>query len=218
MYYTAEAAVDTGNDLISAWQAANGAAWCGRLNATITLSHCEKQRQRSGTKWGDLRCKGCGGLFDQGQSKPRRASRSLVRSVDIMIDRAEVNEPKPNTASDENDGLACLDKIIDGLYDEPALGDDFEDVELDLDDEQLLALFPELSVEDDEADFPPMAARHTETPRRAVFRGRCKRCGGYMDNTREHQDDNVFHCLACGWRTAPEYERNRTMQTAGGYV
>jgi len=46
-----------------------------------------------------------------------------------------------------------------------------------------------------------------------VFMGRCRRCGGWMQNTIERhggeRDDNVYRCIACGWRTSPEYEANR---------
>lgn len=199
------------------WQAANVVAYCIRMSATITPKQCAHNKQRSAAKYGDYRCYGCGGLSNQDEQKQDRRNRGLIRALTGIIETSEANNKADHNSIAET-GISALDNIIDDLYTNPLPGDDFSDIELDLDDEQLLALFPEFSEEDDEADFPPLAGRQGVAPRRAVFRGRCKRCGGYMDNTREGQDDNVFHCLACGWRTGPEYERNRTMQTAGGYV
>ena len=91
------------------------------------------------------------------------------------------------------------------------------DCDVDLDDEALLALFPELD-EDPWPDYSRVREYQEEAPRQAVYRGRCVKCGGCMDNTRELQDDNVFRCLACSWRTSPEYERNRKIHAAGGYI
>ncbi len=198
-------------DPYAAWKAANGATYCNRMSATITQQQCEhNQRNRSN----DNRCRGCAGLFNQDKSKQIRRNLSLLRSVDKIIATAEANEPKSHPSNEPIDGLTTLDNIIDGLYTNPLPGDDFDDVVINLDDEQLLALFPELARDEDD-DTLPGFQRFTEyqttMPRYAVYRDRCKKCGGYVENCREWNDDNVFRCLACGWRTGPEYESNRAM-------
>ncbi len=202
-------------DPYAAWQSANGAANCNRMSATITQQQCEHNQRNSSN---DCRCRGCAGLFNQDEAKQVRRNLFLLRSVDKIIATAEANDPKAHAAVEPVDGFTTLDSIIDDLYANPLPGDDFDDVELDLDDEQLLALFPELARDEDD-DTLPGFQRFTEyqttMPRYAVYRGRCKKCGGYVENYREWHDDNVFRCLACGWRTGPEYESNRAMN--GGH-
>ncbi|HEY3309869.1 MAG TPA: hypothetical protein VGJ93_15560 [Desulfuromonadaceae bacterium] len=170
------------------WLATNETIWCNRMAAALSTVACEQNRNHPFKG----RCFGCGGLHDQ--STP----------------------PKQK----EIEGLDALDTIIDDLYEDPVPGDDFADIELDVDDEMLLALFPELARDGDAA--PLNYQRFTEYQEavkpRAVYRGRCKRCLGYMEDVREWHDDYVFHCLECGWRTSPEYERNRAIQAAGGVI
>lgn len=205
-------------DPYAAWMAENGAAYCHRMTATITLKQCEYQQSKNSN---DCRCRGCVGLFNQDEIKQVRRSLALIRSVDKMIETAEANAPKPVKSDKQMDGMAALDEIIEDLYANPLDSDDFEDVELDLDDEQLLALFPELAnteEEDNEINYPRFTEYQTAMPQYAVYRGRCKKCGGYVQNTRERQDDKVFHCLECGWRTGPEYESNRALNAAGGII
>lgn len=179
-------------DPYDARQIANGSAWCQRLAATLSVAACMQNQEHTRL---DCRCTGCGGLNNQ--TPPPQAA------PDLSLNDKAINS------------LSALDEIIDGLYEDPAPGDDFDDVELDLDDEMLLALFPELA-DDPSPDFPRFSEYQTEAPRRAVYRGRCIKCWGYMENTRERQDDNVFRCLACGWRTSPDYEHNRAIHRAGG--
>jgi hypothetical protein len=203
-------------DPFLAWQAANGAAYCNRITATITQQQCKLNQCNSNN---DNRCRGCAGLFNQDEAKQVHQDLSLLRSNDKIIAAAEANEPKTSTANDPDDGFAALDEIIDGLYENPKQGDDFDDLELDLDDEQLLALFPELAKNkdnDSSTDFQRFTEYQTAMPRYAVYHGRCKKCGGYVANCREWHDDNVFRCLACGWRTGVEYERNKVLHAAGG--
>ncbi|MBI2354260.1 MAG: hypothetical protein HYV06_04380 [Deltaproteobacteria bacterium] len=196
----------TADDLLAAWQAEHVVIWCHRLSATISHAVCEDNQRLSA---GDLRCHGCSGLDNQAEARPVRPALAIV--WDAGKDPAEATDNRI-------EGLDTLDEVIDGLYEKPSPGDDFDDVELDLDDEELLKLFPELAGgdEDIEPDYPRFTEYQTTAPRRAVYRGRCKRCGGYMEDTREHQDDNVFRCLACGWRTGPEYVRNRAIHASGG--
>lgn len=203
-------------DPYAAWQAASGAAYCERMRAIITHAACEENKCRSAETNGDLRCRFCGGLDNQTPPlKQEPPALVLVWDVD------KTTKPEPESALDDSgvgdriDGLAALDEIIDGLYEDPVPGDDFDDLELDLDDETLLRLFPELARDEDD-DTSPGFQRFTEyqeaVPRYAVYHGRCKKCrGGYMDNVREWHDDNCFRCLACGWRTGLEYESNRAM-------
>lgn len=197
----------------AAWQAANEAAYCQRMCATITPATCLTNMYKSNGKDADCRCHGCGGLDNQPQP---------VRPL-YVLDCEENSTPVPETPSGsastaaESDAFTALDEVIDGLYENPLPGDDFDDVEIDLVDDELLALFPELA-KDPWPEYPRFSEYQTEAPRHAVYRGRCIKCGGYVDNIRERQDDNVFRCLACGWRTSPEYERNRAIHSAGGEI
>lgn len=180
------------------WFAINVTAWCSRMAAKLSAAACEQHRNNPLNG----RCFRCGGLEDQ------------------TPQNQELPELNINVDGDRLVGFEALDEIIDGLYEYPAPGDDFYDVELDVDEEQLLALFPEFAeVDDEKADtetnFPRFSEWQKAAKRRAVYKGRCKRCSGYMENTREFQDENVFHCLACGWRTGPEYESNRAIE--GGH-
>lgn len=203
------ATFQTDNDLIATWQAANSAAWCHRLTATITHHACEENQYRSTHKYGDLRCQGCGGLGNQ------TAGPTLVVVCDA--DKGADEPSVLDNGADQDAGFVALDEIIDGLNEELLPSDNFDDVEIDLEDDELLALFPELA-KDPWPVFPRFSEYQTEAPRRAVYRGRCKKCGGYMENTRERHDDNVFRCLGCGWRTSPDYERNRAIYAAGGVI
>lgn len=214
----------TSVDPYLAWQAAHGVALCHRMASTISLEKCEYNQRNLR---GDYRCRGCAGLFSQDAEKQVRRNLSLERSIDRIIEKSEANARGLSPAaqhgsvstSAEKDAFAALDAIIDGLIDDPLPGDDLHDLELDLDDEQLLALFPELELseeEDNEINYPRFTEYQTAMPRYAVYRGRCKKCGGYVENCRERQDDNVFRCLSCGWRTGPEYANNRKIQSAGG--
>lgn len=199
-------------DPFTAWQIANGAALCIRMAAIITAANCKLNREQTNK---DCRCNGCGGLDNQAQPQPAIPK--------FAWDFEEKDEPEDETPSGsastaaENDDFSALNEIIDDLFENPLPGDDFDDVELDLDDDELLRFFPELA-EDPLPDFPRFSEYQTEAPRHAVYRGRCTKCGGYVDNTRERQDDNVFRCLACGWRTSPEYEHNRAIHAAGGVI
>lgn len=210
---TLASAYDIPTDPYAAWQIANDAAWCQRLAALLSVVACKQNQERTGL---DCRCNGCDGLFSQ-------ALPQLTPSVVLSLAAAEKTELETELPSGsastatQNDAFATLDEIIDQLYEEPKPSDDFDDVELDIDDDELLALFPELA-EDPWPEYPRFSEYQTEAPRHAVYRGRCIKCGGYVDNTRERQDDNVFRCLACGWRTSPEYERNRAIHAAGGEI
>lgn len=186
-------------EVCAAWFESNTTARCIRLSSTITIATCEANRAKSENKGTDYRCAGCNGLADQ--PEPGRSFLPLIIAAEPELDEKL------------NDGFAALDEIIAQHFEHPDPADDFDNVELELDDEALLALFPELYKGDDdtEPESPRFTERQTAQPRYAVYKGRCKRCGGYMDNIREWYDDNVFRCLACGWRTAPEYENNRAI-------
>lgn len=189
-------------DLYTVWLETNGAKRCHRLNATITPATCLTNLYKSERKSSDLRCAGCGGLDNQPDP-----GRSFLPPVIVEV---------PKLDESLNDGLAVLEKIIDQHFENPAAADDFNDLELELDDDALLALFPELYKGDcDEEYFPAFREYQAPMPHYAVYKGRCKKCGGYVDNIREEHDDNVFRCLACGWRTSPEYELNRLLIAAG---
>ena len=189
------------------WMMLNTAAWCHRMSATITHAACEEYQHHSVQKSGDLRCQGCGGLDHQ--VAPQLVQIGYPLELDGGVD----------AAVGPISGLAALDNdVIDGFYGDPAVNDDFNDVEIDLSDEQLLQLFPELAGGDEitEEEERRFKKYQTKTPRREIYRGRCQRCGGFMDNTRERQDDNVWRCLACGWRDGREYRQNRKIHAIEG--
>jgi len=205
-------------DPFAAWLSSNGAALCERMRATITHKQCEINKAGSSQATGDCRCNGCGGLDNQPQpAEPKPRPLALIWNAEKTPSTG-----RPSTAIDpaQIDGLSALNEIIHRLYEDPEPEDDFDDVDLDLDDEELLELFPELAGTKAEIteQFQAFREYQTEAPRYAVCKVRCVVCGGYMNNTRERHDDNVFYCLACGWRTGPEYERNRLIQAAGGVV
>jgi hypothetical protein len=185
---------NTAVDPHEAWLETHGAAWCHRLIATITIATCEVNRARLKSYYSDCRCAGCNGLNDQPGPGLSFLPAVMLKDPEPGEDPVEILES----------GNSPVDADVD-----------FDDVELDLDDEALLALFPELYEGDNDADYPSFTAYQTPMSRYAVYKGRCKRCGGYMNNFREWHDDNVFRCLACGWRTSPEYEQNRMLLTSG---
>lgn len=194
------------------WQAENGAAFCNRMSAIITAATCESNQQKTGN---DCRCNGCAGLYSQA---PMPQPKQFIMVWDADEKTETESDPPSGSASSEskNDSFADLDEIIDRLYDDPETDDDFDDLVVDLDDEQLLALFPELARDTDEnadteINFPRFSEYQKGVKPRAIYKGRCKRCNGYMTDIRERDDDNVFHCLACGWYTGVIYESNRAM-------
>lgn len=183
----------TGIDPYAVWQDANGAVLCDRMSAIISAADCERNRNQT---YVDCRCEGCGGLENQ--------HGYVIPNI------------RPDFEWDDNnqdEGFAALDEIIVSLYEDPLQGDD---AEIDLYDEQLLTLFPELARDEDDdtlSSFQRFTEHQEAAPRYAVYNGRCKRCGtGYMENTREWHDDNAWHCLECGWRTGVEYQANRAMK------
>ena len=183
---------NTSDDTFIMWQSENGAAYCNRMSATFTAVMCERNQIKTGF---DYRCNGCGGLYNQ--YSPPQAQPLYIQS-----------------ATDENGAIVAQYGIIDEIYDEPEADNNLADVELDLDDEQLLALFPDFvrksdKTEDTETHYQRFMEQQKAAKRRVIYNGRCKRCGGYVENIREYEDYNVFRCLACGWRTGPEYEFNR---------
>lgn len=189
------------------WMMLNAAAWCHRLSATITHATCEENQHYSAKKCGDLRCQGCGGLEHQVAPQLAQIRHPL-----------ELDGGGDTTAAESISGFAALNNVIDGLYDNPTAADEFIDVEIDLSDEQLLQLFPELAGGDEitEEEERRFKEYQTEAPRREVYRGSCQRCGGFMDNVREFQDNNVWRCLACGWRDGREYRQNRKIHATEG--
>lgn len=182
-----------------AWLAKNLMTWCHQMSAKLSAAACEQHRNNPLNG----RCFRCGGLEDQ---TPQNQE---LPGLNITVDE------------DCIEGLEAADESIDGLYEDPVPGDGFENIEIDLNDEQILALFPELAnteEEDNEINYPRFTEFQETMPRYAVYHGRCKRDGGYMQNIREFNDNAVFRCLSCGWRDGVEYSRNRSLQAAGGVI
>lgn len=193
------------SDYYAEWQAANGAAWCQRLSATITPATCEQQRI-SGRAASDLRCSGCNGLHDQSEPQPDRPVLTFVQRT--------AKEPEESPKAD-----ACNEGVGIGADDRHESLCQLDDEELD---DFLAEMFPD-EIDDEEEqgcerhyiEEPP----ETKGRRVAVYMGRCSRCGGYMTNDLERhdgiKDDDVYHCFTCGWRTSPEYELNRAIYARG---
>ncbi len=214
------------------WLAVNTAV-CIRQSCRLTVVDCDRQQQKSGGGWGDLRCQGCGGLDNQ----PERPLLQLVRpahvdSAPLIFDEQEELEELDSVRIGEQApgfefNLDCLNNVGNA-------GDD-----LDLDSLNALVgdngeLARELQLlfmgEDEEVEtraeitalFKENKTRHEKSKLYSVYQGKCRRCGGYMDNTRENQfrekwDDDVYRCLACGWRTSPAYAWNRNNPHLSGW-
>jgi hypothetical protein len=217
--------------------------YCKRHRSRLTVTECEKQQQYSQTKAGDFRCAGCSGLNHQpevidefGEYGISRPQLKLVRPLEIVESTfspdnaedekeelsariAEVSESEQDTDCQNvlQDGAGIRDlTVLTGL-----LGEDDELAK------ELKSLFEELDELDAvEIELPELLEPVHQTPvkprRYAVYKGKCKRCGGYMDNTREYLsneswDEDVYRCLACGWRTSPAYAWNRENTELAGW-
>lgn len=201
---------------IEQWLTEN-TTYCIRHKARLSLVACETNRKHSGE---DLRCADCGGLFNQGTLTTSSLPR-LVRPENIDCLSQEALPVDGEDKEDQADELSA-----EAGPDDP--GEDLsclDDLEVDLSDEQLEALYPGFTDEMNElckgkaseSDAVPCGDRRGSRKGQArkvtVFMGRCRRCGGYMLNAPEKQfelrDDSVYRCFTCGWRTSPGYEFNR---------
>lgn len=197
-------ATSVDNDLVTAWQAANGAAWCRRMEATITRQTCEANQRLLSHQERNSRCKDCGGLHDQGIPFPEQPTPVLAWTSEM--------EPSPQADNRTDEENSPHRPIMDD-----------EDLE-----ELLAQMFPEVDQEDSAADDTPEVAYLEDSPTRKehrvpVYMGRCARCSdGYMSNVLETHhgdwDNNVYRCHCCGWRTSPEYETNRALFAAKGVI
>lgn len=163
------------------------AGYCNRYGARITEAVCNANREKTS----DSRCFGCGGLEPE--------ARELERHEPIVFfSEEEEIEPAPVVDPDEGDDLLDLSEI----------DLDPEEDELSTLQHTLLGL---LGNDEPELELPPLPKKPAKR-RVAVFTGRCQRCGGYMVNDPERQysenDDEVYRCFCCGWRTSPGYEWN----------
>ena len=226
------------------WLSAN-TAYCKRHRCRLTLDDCTRQRKKSQGEFSDLRCQGCGGLDNQpeavdliggpGWVEPRRLHIVKPTNAETLpVDSAEKEEPQTQTAArisaeveqETAFDLDCLNVLnsCENTFDFAAItaltGDNGELAR------ELQYLFME---EDEEVETKEEIAalftktRDTAKPRRfAVYQGRCTRCGGYVENTREQGidrrwDDDAHRCLACGWRTSPAYAWNRENPHLSGW-
>ena len=186
------ATLQTYNDPIITWQAANGVAWCNRMTAKITHATCEENQR----KFGYLRCQNCGGLDSQPEPRPECPSLVIVRSKDLEPVATTVIETLTGTGANDLDETE-IDELLADLFQED------EDCE---DEEQREVAYLE--------DAPEATNRRV-----AVYIGRCIRCNGYMANDREKQfdvrDEDVYRCFTCGWRISPRYANNRVLFARG---
>jgi len=206
------------------WLALN-TNYCKRLRSRLTAEECEKQQQYSQGHKGDLRCSGCGGpdnqpeVFDDfGEYGKARPILQLVRPVIV-----EVPEPliAVNAESGEDFATQISEQVkaesffnldfLNAVDDREAIRDLSDITSLMGGDDELARELQSILLEMDELeeieiDLPEPTdevRKPSNKPRRyAVYQGRCKRCGGYMDNTREMQnelvDEDVQRCLSCG--------------------
>jgi len=131
-----------------------------------------------------LKCANCRGLDDQCQKSKP----------------SESSEPHQQSSQPE-------------VLDPSLVYPDVDEEELD---DLLSELFPAVSEEQDDEQLK-RALRRMRKPRQrkiAVYRGRCRKCGGYMAGDLEGQfadrDEEAHRCINCGWRTSPQYEWNRS--------
>lgn len=219
-----------------AWLAVN-AAFCIRHRCRLTVVDCDRQRLNSQGIRGDLRCQGCEGLNNQPEAIDHIGEYGTVRPQLLSVSPVYKGMPELSPAEIEDAELKSAARISEQAV--PGIGLDLDCLNnlgnvgdaLDLDNLNALvgdngALARELQLlfmcDDEEVEtqaeiaalFKETKDRREKSKRYAVYQGRCHRCGGYMDNTRENQfmekwDDDVYRCLACGWRTSPAYAWNR---------
>lgn len=222
-----------------AWLAVN-TAFCTRHRCRLTAVDCDRQRLNSQGEHSDLRCQGCGGLHDQPEAIDEigeygKATQRHLKLVTppVSADAEAVLDPfAVMLLSILNEKYDGVEAEFEPMEEELDYVDDYID-EDDLDDE-VLQLFPELRGFIEECNSAPIAAENENLrgkpqlktkqyrDKYAVYMGRCERCGGYMDNTRETRfagkwDDDVHRCLACGWRTSPAYAWNRENPHLAGW-
>jgi hypothetical protein len=188
------------DETAATWLAANGAVQCHRLNATITTDACLTNMYVSERKSTDLRCAGCGGLDNQpGPERsflpPVVVEKTAIETpemdaIPMAISETEVEEELALEDFEDNESGFVLAITVQGIR-----SDSF--------DKKLLAML--------EATFEEEKPRPVRNRRFAVFMGRCPRCGGYMANSPEPEDFNVYRCFGCGWRSSPEYQQNRLL-------
>lgn len=221
------AALNTSDDY-TAWLAAH-TAYCKRHRTSLTVAACEQNQEISAGHNGDLRCNGCQGLHNQ--TGEVRDPFKLNLAYPCKPAPEELTEPEPEAVriSEAPEAETALDP-----EDLSAL----DDLELGLDDETLAALtngnsvfcreLQQLLQDESAPETIELVAEQfrqvkLKEQRRlyAVYKGRCPRCSGYMDGTREIYgktiDDNVSRCLACGYRTSPAYEWNRANPHNAGW-
>lgn len=209
-------AAETSDMDIEQWLTEN-TTYCIRYKARLSLDACEINRKHSGE---DLRCADCGGLFNQGDYMASSLPR-LVRPENIDCPGQEASPDDGQNGEDQESELS-----MEAGPDDP--GEDLsclDDLEIELSDEQLEALYPGFHEEMNEIcgseasenyvvyHGDRRSRRKGQVLKVAVFMGRCRKCGGYMMNAPEKQfeikDDSVYRCFTCGWRTSPGYEFNR---------
>jgi hypothetical protein len=222
-----------------AWLALN-TAFCQRHRCRLTVADCDSQRLSSQGESGDLRCQSCGGLDDQPEAIDEIGEYGKTTQRHLKL----VTPPVSVDAAAQIDPFAVM--LLSILNEKDYVVEaEFEPVEEELDyaaayideddlDDEVMQLFPELRGFIEECNSTPIAAENESRRERpgsksnhcrdkyAVYMGRCERCGGYMDNTRETQfaekwDDDVHRCLACGWRTSPAYAWNRENPHLAGW-
>lgn len=197
-------------DPYAAWLAANAAAYCQRMRATITHTACAENKRRSGQTYGDNRCRFCGGLDDQagpvlGHQPEKKPDTCFTKDVDgspvaDLADEALVKgvdvEPPARIGAAVMDGVE-MEKLLSELF-----GED-ENTEDEPETRRVIYL-----------EDPP--EKRSSIP---VYTGRCAKCGGYMVNALERHDgiidDDVYRCFSCGWRTSKAYEINRALAAKG---
>lgn len=226
--------------------------YCQRHRCRLTAADCDKQRLGSQGECGDLRCQGCGGLDNQPETVDEIGEYGKARPLLQLVKPFIVEESGtslPSLIREQSEQESCLPggdeelaRELQRLFfeneDESAISND--DVNetadcLDEDDfeDEIMRLFPELRefIEESEPelidcgceiDRERIGSEAKHGKKYAVYMGRCKRCGGYMDNIREMQfvekwDDDVYRCLACGWRTSPAYAWNRVNPHLAGW-
>ena len=165
------------------WLSEN-AMYCNRQGLRVTPAHCEEYRKIHA----ESRCRGCGGLEER--------RRDLEYKEPVVF----FSDPEPEAVM-----TTALAEALQEILDCDMVAGNQAGSEMSAFQRELLSL-----LEDDPEELIVERRPKSKVSRRyARFMGRCPKCRGYMVNSPERHDDDVYRCFTCGHRTSPEYQWNR---------
>lgn len=177
--------------------------FCNRYHARFAPETCLKNRMQQD----DTLCTGCSGLEETARELPRPKP-DIVQS-----------EPEPGQDPMSQALAGALQEILNIDENVCLPEDESEDFPVSEPEElndfhlQMLALLDG----DDEPESLRKPRKNNRPHRYAIPLGRCPRCKGYLVTAPEkwcgEYDYDTYRCFACGHRTSPGYEWNRTRKT-----